>query len=100
MMAVYVDKASHAYGWMVMCHMLADSTEELLAAADVIGVQRKWVQNPGTPGEHFDVCQSKRALAVKAGAVEVTSRQLAEVIRRKRAAQADTTRYGGKEGER
>jgi hypothetical protein len=87
-MAVYVDHASHAYGRMIMCHLLADSTEELFAAADAIGVQRKWIQNAGTPAEHFDICQAKRALAVKAGAIEVTSRQLVQVIRGKRAASA------------
>lgn len=83
-MAVYVDRASHAYGRMLMCHMLADSTEELLAAADAVGVARKWIQKSGQASEHFDVCQAKRAIAVKAGAVEVSSRQLVDVIRRKR----------------
>jgi len=56
---------------MMMCHMYADSTEELLAMADRIGVARKWIQYPGTYKEHFDVCKSKRALAVQDGAIEV-----------------------------
>lgn len=40
--------------------------------ADRIGVARKWIQNPGTAREHFDIAKSKRALAVKFGAEEIT----------------------------
>jgi hypothetical protein len=75
-MAVYVDDMSADYRGMKMCHMSADSTEELLAMVDRIGVQRKWLQSAGTWKEHFDICLSKRAKAVKAGAIEVTMRQL------------------------
>jgi len=82
--SVYVDDMAASYGRMTMCHMLADSTEELLAMADRIGVRRKWIQKAGTPYEHFDICRSKRALAVKAGAVEVTSREIVAVIGRKK----------------
>ncbi len=66
---------------MVMCHMGADTTEELLAMADKIGVARKWIQNQGTWREHFDICLSKRRLAVTAGAIEVSQR---EFVMRKR----------------
>lgn len=75
-MPVYVDDMKAPYGRMLMCHMAADSTEELLAMADTIGVARKWIQYPGSKKEHFDICLSKRALAVKAGAIEVTRREL------------------------
>ena len=75
-MTVYVDNARHPYGRMFMCHMVADSPEELLNMADTIGVFRKWRQHPGEEREHFDICQSKRALAVKAGAQEITQREL------------------------
>ena len=78
-MSVYVDDMEAPYGRLVMCHMLADTTEELLAMADKIGVARRWLQRAGQPGEHFDVCKTKRALAVKAGAVEITWRQAGEM---------------------
>ena len=74
-MTVYVDDMRAAFGRMVMCHMTADSSEELLAMADAIGVQRKWLQHPGKWKEHFDIALSKRALAVKAGAMEITWRE-------------------------
>lgn len=81
---VYVDDSKHHLGQMVMCHMMADTTEELLAMADRIGVQRKWLQRRGSPREHFDVCRAKRKLAVAAGAMEVTSRDLVRMIRERR----------------
>lgn len=75
-MSVYVDDMQAPYRGMIMCHMSADSNEELLAMAANIGVARKWLQNGGTHREHFDICLSKRALAVRFGAEEVTSREL------------------------
>lgn len=45
--------------------------------ADQIGVARKWLQSPGNHGEHFDICKSKRAKAVRLGAIEITLRDCA-----------------------
>jgi len=75
--SVYVDDMRAPFKDMLMCHMTADSTDELLAMADRIGVKRKWIQYPGTAKEHFDICWTKRKLSVKAGAEEVTKRELA-----------------------
>lgn len=84
---VYVDSMKAPYGRMKMCHMNADTTEELLAMADKIGVARKWIQKPGHPVyEHFDICMAKRALAVKHGAKEIDLRQAGELLRAKRKA--------------
>lgn len=80
-MAVYVDNMRAAYGRMVMCHMIADTDEELLAMADRIGVQRRWHQHAGSARSHFDIALSKRALAVAAGAQEITWRELACMTR-------------------
>ena len=70
-MTVYVDDMAASFGRMKMCHMIADSEDELHAMADRIGVARKWYQ-----GDHYDVALSKRALAIAAGAVPVTLREL------------------------
>lgn len=83
-MTVYVDDMQAPFGRMKMCHMIADSTEELLALADRIGVARRWIQKAGTHYEHFDIALSKRALAVQAGAVEVTRLELGRIIQRRR----------------
>jgi len=85
---VYVDDMKAGFGRMVMCHMAADTTEELLAMAAAIGVNEKWIQYPGTAKEHFDICLSKRARAVKLGARQVTQRELVELVERKRSPQA------------
>ena len=79
-MSVYVDNAGLRYGRMKMCHMIADTTEELIAMAMRIGVPTHWIQNENTMSEHFDICLSKRKLAVGAGAIEVSSRMLVVLI--------------------
>lgn len=79
-MAVYVDKPIYAYGRMKMCHMLADSFDELHGMADKIGVNRRWFQNKRTP--HYDICKSKRVLAIQYGAVELSMVQMGELLRR------------------
>lgn len=78
-MTVFVDDMKAKFGNMVMCHMLADSDEELHAMAVKIGVQRKWHQAPPKHDSHYDIFLSKRALAVKAGAVEITRRQASQM---------------------
>lgn len=84
-MAVYVDDMKARYGRLVMCHMLADSDEELHAMADRIGVSRRWWQSPHlASGSHYDVCLSKRALAIEAGAIPITLRQASAMNARRR----------------
>lgn len=84
-MTVYVDDMRASYGRMVMCHMLADTDAELHAMAARIGVARRWWQSPAkTSGSHYDIALSKRALAVAAGAVEITLRQAAAMNARRR----------------
>lgn len=67
-----------------MCHMLADTPEELLAMARKIGVAARWFQGKGS-APHFDICKSKRALAVAAGAREIDRAELSKVLARVRA---------------
>jgi hypothetical protein len=78
-MTVYVDNVRHPYSNMVMCHLWADTLDELLAMVDRIGVQRKWIQGHPTLSEagkarrasclHFDIAITKRKLAIAAGAI-------------------------------
>lgn len=84
-MTVYVDDMRAPFGRLIMCHMLADTDDELHAMADRIGVARRWWQSPAkTSGSHYDIAMSKRALAVAAGAVEITLRQASAMNVRRR----------------
>lgn len=76
---VYIDNFNAPFGRMKMCHMIADTTEELLKMVDVIGVQRKWIQYYGTYNEHFDISLAKKQLALAAGAKEIGFRDYARI---------------------
>lgn len=80
-MTVYVDDALHSFGRMKMCHMLADTPNELFEMADKIGVARKWFQQKAS-APHFDICKSRRELALKFGAISVDRRGMYEVLLR------------------
>ena len=83
-MTVYVDDMRASYGQMIMCHMLADTDDELHAMADHIGVARRWHQKAGTPHSHYDISLGKRLMAVRAGAIEVGRADVGRLIRHKR----------------
>lgn len=77
-MAVYVDDVRHGFGRMVMCHLWADTLDELLEMVDTIGVQRKWIQGHPTLSfgkhknaswVHFDIALGKKKLALENGAI-------------------------------
>lgn len=83
-MSVYIDDARIQFRRMKMSHMVADSTEELLDMVDKINVQRKWIQAEGTYREHFDICDSKRELAIEHGAIPISQRELGKFLRARR----------------
>lgn len=80
-MAVYVDNMQAKYGRMTMCHMLADTEEELESMAIKIGVKLKWWQHKGTYRSHFDICSTKRRDAINNGAIEVSFRQVGLMLK-------------------
>lgn len=73
----YVGRTRKEARW---CHMIADTEVELLTMATRLGLRREWIQRDrhrkGCP--HFDLVPSKRALAVRFGAVPVTRREFVE----------------------
>jgi hypothetical protein len=74
---------------MTMCHMIADTPDELHAMAREIGVKRRWFQFPPlTSFPHYDVCKSKRALAVQHGAIECDRNAFVAAMKRIRASEA------------
>lgn len=79
-MTVYVDNAQIPFRRMKMCHMIADSLHELHAMAQRLGLKRRWFQDSGS-FPHYDICLSKRALAVQYGAVEVGRKELVKIMK-------------------
>jgi hypothetical protein len=95
-MALYVDDPRHPLGRMKMCHMTADSLEELHAAADRLGLKRDWYQGPPkTERPHYDISLSRRRRAVEElDAQEVSTREIVTIARRMRLREALKTPRG------
>jgi len=84
--SVYVDASLYGYGRMIMCHMIADTPEELHAMADRIGIAYRWYQTPPKASfPHYDIAKSKRELAVRAGAIECDRNTFVAALRKIRA---------------
>lgn len=67
-----------------MCHMFADTREELIAMAEAIEVNPKWIQKRGTVYEHFDISKGKRQLALEQGAASITRKEVGLLLRARR----------------
>lgn len=80
-MSVYVDMSRNRYGRMVMCHMLADTEDELHGMAERIGV-RRWAQRSRTGLLHYDICMAKRRMALALGAKEIGRREVVGLMRK------------------
>lgn len=82
---VFVDPPGWTYRGMLMCHMISPNLDALHQMADTIGVARRWFQDPVTMPKvslpHYDIAKSKRALAVRAGAIECSRQQAALITR-------------------
>jgi hypothetical protein len=79
---VYIDPLID-YGWRLgpSCHLTADSIEELNKFAMSIGMKLSWFQEGKGSMPHYDLVASKRRLAVKYGAKELTRRGAGERYR-------------------
>lgn len=79
-MAVYVDSLFD-YGWKYgkSCHLIADTPDELMFfATDELKLKGSWFQPKSFP--HFDLTESKRALAIKRGAIELNRRDYVQKL--------------------
>lgn len=79
--AVRSGRTTHRSRW---CHLTADTVSELNAFAVRLGLRTSYFQsdtNSVRGGWHYDVTEPKRRQAVALGAVEVTTRQMLEIMR-------------------
>lgn len=77
-MAVYVDPIREhppVHGQALWCHMIADSEDELHAMAERVGLRREWYQ-----GDHYDLHPETRTRALKYGALEMSTREMARRV--------------------
>lgn len=82
---LYIDNARNPYGNMVMCHMIADTNEELVEAAQKLGLKPEWIQKEGTAQEHFDVSAAIKQKAIRElGARAISKREIIRIIQGKR----------------
>lgn len=98
-MPVYVDKLRD-WGWKLgpSCHLIADTNEELHEFAAKLGMRRAWFQTDGDP--HYDLTASKRAAAVRLGAVELEDRPFHEKLKAWREAAVARLKAAATEEER
>lgn len=92
-MTVYVGVPMWPFKHWIMCHMFADTDEELNAMAKKIGLRPEWIQAPrDSIGPHYDISENMRRAAIKKGAVacdDIRSEVDAfELVRRNRAIQS------------
>lgn len=69
-MTIYVDDVRHSFRRMIMCHMWADTEEELHREAAALGLRRSWFQEPPKASwRHYDISLGVKAKALERGAV-------------------------------
>ena len=97
-MAVYVDPLvnwgaiARARGLRhtTWCHLTADTPDELHAFAAALGLRRAWFQHGEDWRWHYDITPSKRAAAVRRGAVELDRAGMAALFAARRRAERRT----------
>ena len=78
---IYVDQPRRWNGRRKLyAHMASDvSLEELHAFAASIGLKKHWFHK-----DHYDLREDEHAQAIRAGAIQVTSRELVRKIRKEK----------------
>ena len=81
---IYVDNMQIPFGRMKMCHMWTDGElDGLHIFAQKLGLKHKWFQ-PDNRLPHYDISLSKRAKAIKMGAVDASWKDTANEMKRRK----------------
>jgi len=87
-MAVYVDHARIEWRGKLWCHLVADDLDELHQFAAALSLPRSWFHRRASL-PHYDVTTCARMMALRAGALPVTPREI--VFRARHARRASST---------
>jgi len=79
-MTVYVDNTNHKFRNMRMCHMVADTLEELHEMAEQLKLPKTAFQGLHRI-KHYDICKSMRQKALQLGAKPITTKQLVRLYK-------------------
>lgn len=80
-----MDRAYLRFGRMRMCHMIADTLDQLHGMAWMLELKPEWFQGKAS-FPHYDVCKAKRDEAIKLGAIDCDRRTFVGHMRRIRGA--------------
>lgn len=86
-MTVYIDepRTTNFKNYSLTAHLLSDAgRDELLEFGRDLGMKKKWLHNPGTPKEHFDLFDAWIGFAIMKGAEQISRKRFIGIIQEKR----------------
>ena len=89
-MAILIDQAQWPWRDWLWCHMISDtSVDELKAFADSLGIPER-----GFQGDHVDLPEHMRQIAIERGAREVSTREILAALYATGIRQRPSQRHG------
>ena len=88
-MSVYVGPARWPYKDRLWSHLTADTQDELLAFARLLGLRDAWRQGWDGKHWHFDIPEHIREQALAFGALAMTDRELVRIALRRLSSSAE-----------
>jgi hypothetical protein len=84
-MSIYVDPLfaclkNKNWKYDKSCHLIGDTEKELHSFAKKLGLKREWFHTHPKLN-HYDLYKNTRAKAVKMGAIEITRREIVEMMK-------------------
>lgn len=76
---IYVDQPIHPWRGKLWCHLVADDLEELHQFAAKLDLKQEWFQSHRVQ-PHYDITAAKRAIAMRLGAKELSTGEMAERV--------------------
>jgi len=85
-MSVYVDpnmrcQTTPEWTFKTVCHLTADSEDQLHKFASMLGLRREWFQHGSVKRlPHYDLTSGRRRVAVELGAIQITRNEMAKRV--------------------